>query len=485
MKDQASDAWDMAVANRPAPRTEKAGLLARLARCHFASIAPMMALLLIPISGAIAFATELGGFYYVQRSAQNAADSAAIAAATNNNQTGTGSTYLMEARAAAKPYGFVNGQGNQTVTAAVTTCPAGTLAGATCYEAIVSSVFPISFASVIGFVGDQASGRGQRISARAVAVTKGGSGTSTEACIRVKYQLQTNGTPDANLSGCAVISEGGMTCTGGGLHADYAYAGGTVSGSCAEQTDHNLPMQTTFPPDDYQPLAAANNLPSKRSASCGSSTFPQLVKTSGKWGVPAANKSTNEISAGTPTWAGTEQVFCGDVQLTGDVTLTGTSTLIIENGRLDLNGHTISTPGSTAAATIVFSGDNASASSHYPTSLNGGGAIDIKAPTASGAAWKGVAIYQDPNLTSNVGFTYTGNDPAWKITGVVYLPNATTTFSGIVNKASSGATCLILIGYSVTINGTGKIIGDNTDCDTIGIDVPTITVALPREKLVL
>src|ERR1700741_5127111 len=139
MNNQLSDARNKTVMDRPAPHTANTGLpganlLGRLARSRSASIAPMMAMLMVPISGAIAFAAELGGFYYVQRAAQNAADSAAIAAATNNTQ-GAGTTYLIEARAAAKPYGFVNGQDNATVTSAVVTCPTGTPTGSVCYEA--------------------------------------------------------------------------------------------------------------------------------------------------------------------------------------------------------------------------------------------------------------------------------------------------------------------------------------------------------------
>lgn len=451
--------------------------------CRRAAIAPLTALMLLPIVGGIAYAVELGSWNYMQRSMQNAADSAALAAATVNSTTGT--TSANEARAAAARFNYVNGVNSTTVNSAITGCPAP--ASGTCHEAVITTLMPITFSGIFGFTGNQ------QIVARAVAVAAGGAGgapLTNNVCVWTFTNLQTNGTPDANLAGCSVLSNLNMTCTGGGLHADFAVAGGTVSGACAQvPSTNNLSSQTNLPADSYKSLGTSANIPS----ACGSTTPPQLEKSKGQWVVPTASKATNEISdvsPGTPpTWTGTQKTFCGDVQLTGDVTLTGTTTIIIENGRLDLNSHTIKTE-TGAAATIIFSGDPTStAYSHYPTSLNGGGIIDIAAPPSSSTSpWAGIAIYQDPRMTtSTVDFTYTGNNPAWKVTGVVYLPNATTTFSGVVNKASNGAACIILVGDAVTINGTGKIIGDVTGCEDAGIDPPIVTVtpAFLRPKLVL
>jgi Flp pilus assembly protein TadG len=67
---------------------------------QLAAVAPMMALMLIPIVGGVAYAVELGSWQYMQRAAQNAADSAALAAATVDSDTGT--TSQIEALAAAR-----------------------------------------------------------------------------------------------------------------------------------------------------------------------------------------------------------------------------------------------------------------------------------------------------------------------------------------------------------------------------------------------
>ena len=55
-----------------------------------------------------------------------------------------------------------------------------------------------------------------------------------------------------------------------------------------------------------------------------------------------------------------------------------------------------------------------------------------------------MALYQDPNLVDtggNLDISAAGNTPTWDITGMVYLPNSTVTFSGAVNKASNGLSC--------------------------------------------
>lgn len=439
-------------------------------RHQLAAIAPMMALMLVPIVGATAYAVELGSWQYIQRSAQNAADSAALAAAIVNSSSGTTST--IEALAAAKKFGYVNGADDVTVTAGSTACPAGVVAGSTCYEAIVGTSVPISLSGVLGLSGNQA------IRARAVAVAAGGgSGAPVrDVCVWTLNNLQTNGTPDADLSGCAALSNGNMTCTGNGLDADFAVAGGTVTGTCASQTANNLSGQTDLPTDPY--AALASNIPAN---TC--SSYPQAP--TGPRSPPLP--SSNLISG---TRSGVVKL-CGDVRLTGNLTLTGNATqLVVYNGRLDLNRFTVSTAAG-ASATVIFSGTNGGAYQHYPVDNgtgSGSGVLNIEAPTGATDAFKGVAIYQDPGISTGVNFTYAGNKPAWKITGVIYLPKASVTFSGIVDKADDGVSCQILIAYNATINGTGKIIGDVNNCADAGVDPPDVVVGpaiADRPKLVL
>lgn len=428
-------------------------------RCRRAAISPLTALMLIPISGAMAYSIELGGWYYTQRSMQNAADSAAIAAATVSS-TGANTTPLMEARAAAKQFGFVDGVKNTTVTAATTTCPAGVAAGATCYKATVSTVFPLLFSRVIGLNGDTALGtaRGQLIQSAAIATTSGPGTALKTPCVTARSTSTTafvsNGGPKPDMSGCTLLSYGGMTCNGHDLGADYGVAAGTSSGCGAHQVSG-----ATMPPDPYDTLKS-NVDP----FACGD--------------TPADNTISGGLS-------GTLN-YCGNVKLTSDVTLTGANTVMtIKNGVLDLNGFTLKTPSATDGATIVFSGSNTSPRSHIPmSSVNKAGTIDIKAPTSGN--WSGVAIYQDPKLTSNVSLTYAGNQPTWNITGLVYMPNADLQFSGAVNKSAAGASCFVLVAYTVLVNGTAYIYADASGCSDAGLTTPgvTVTTGTIRERLV-
>jgi hypothetical protein len=165
-------------------------------------------------------------------------------------------------------------------------------------------------------------------------------------------------------------------------------------------------------------------------------------------------------------------IICGDLQLTADVlnltTASPGSILIIENGQLDTNGHTLSTA-SGSALTIIFSG-TAGAYTHAPT---GGGTLNFNAPTSG--TWSGVAIYQDPALTTGVDVSAAGNSPTWDITGLVYLPHANVTFSGAVNKSSNGKSCFALVVDNITINGTADILPKG-ECVAAGLNLPRGTV---------
>ena len=455
------------------PANSKALRLVRsLGSCSRGAIAPLTALMMIPIVGGIAYSVELGSWQYLQRSAQNAADSAALAAATLHDTGGT-STAENEALAVAEKFGFIDGENGSTVDSAIAACPAGVPSGAICYEAVVTTNFPLSFSRVLGFTGTD--GVQQLIAARALA-TVGGGGAAEDVCIWTlsgeTASFTSNGGPRPDLAGCSMLSNGGMTCNGQDLGADNGIAVGVSVGCGETQVSGVEPVQ-----DPYAELRS--NIPPDPCAG----TYHQLSGTGQAKTVDAANR----IATGTPTWAGTQKVFCGDVQLQGNVTLTGTSTIVIMNGRLDLKGYELKTA-SGAAATIIYGGNNGTSYHHYPMSSGGSAAgsnpvIDIVAPTSG--PWSGVAMYGDPNVSTNTSFTYTGNSPAWKITGLVYLPTANLTFSGVVNKASDGGDCFVLVSYTMLVNGTAQMF-NNTACASSGLEPPNIVIGpSDRPKLVL
>jgi len=70
------------------------------------NVAAITALLMLPMLGGFALATEASGWYFINRVAQNAADSAVLAAASNNDYASGGTGYITEGKAVATSYGF-------------------------------------------------------------------------------------------------------------------------------------------------------------------------------------------------------------------------------------------------------------------------------------------------------------------------------------------------------------------------------------------
>ena len=90
-------------------------------RSERGNVAIITAILLPVLIGGFGIGFETAGWYQTQRALQNAADSAAIAAATNAS-----SSYASEASAVAAQYGFTNGSAGATVSSSNSaTCPGG------------------------------------------------------------------------------------------------------------------------------------------------------------------------------------------------------------------------------------------------------------------------------------------------------------------------------------------------------------------------
>jgi Flp pilus assembly protein TadG len=391
------------------------------------------------VIGAFGLGIEIGYWRVHQRAMQNSADAAAIAAATNAS-----SGYVAEAKAVAAQYGFQDGAGQVAVSVTNPATAAGCTAN--CYKVTISDNVPLFLSQVAGYQGSTTV-KGQKmstLSATAVA-------TSTLAysyCVFAlagsgKQGITSDGSPDANLNGCNTMSNTSATCNGHNLNAAVGDAHGTNNG-CGNTSNSNVPTQS----DVFASLAT--NLPAN---SC-SGTYPQEPTKTHDPPLPASNLLYGNLSSNGV------KVMCGDQQLTGNVTLNNTL-LVIENGQLDTNGFTFSGTN----LTLVFSGTNAANYLHAPT---GGGTLDIAAPTSG--TWSGVAIYQDPGLNKGVDISAAGNSPTWNLSGLVYLPHSSVTLNGAVNKSSAGQACFELVVDNVTINGTGQIFKNDTQCAAAGLN---------------
>src|SRR5437667_1859047 len=169
-----------------------------------AIIVGIVATVVIAIVG---LGVDVVGWYRTDRSLQNAADAAAIAAATNGT-----STYQDEAKAVAAQYGLVDGAGGVTVTAADSqTCPNGQT---TCYKVTVAmSTAPQFFSQVVGLPAPPL----------ATAAMAGGFLTHSYCVLALASSgtdpaISCKGCSKADLTGCTIMSNTGSDCTGQGLN---------------------------------------------------------------------------------------------------------------------------------------------------------------------------------------------------------------------------------------------------------------------------
>src|SRR3954471_8027026 len=442
------------------------------------AISVIMGVLLIPLVGALAIGFEVSNWYMTTRDMQNAADAAAMAAATNAK-----SNYDIEAKAVAARYGFVDGANTVTVVASNTAaCPGGTN---TCYSVTIAGFVPLLLSQVMGVQGDSIVNGTRKKRLSSVAVAK--AATQPEDLCMVALAgsgapqgIRTNGAPVANMNGCNVMSNTAAQCNGSDLGAGFGFAHGT-SNNCGVTPVSNIPVVT----DPYAYLAS--NIPPLDPTKCpaGTSSYPQESKHGNSYSVAATNQLSTVLNLVGSTTSTSNNFLCGDQMLTADTVINtngGPAVLVIQNGQLDLNGHTLRTS-TGSEVTVVFSGTNAY--SHAPAdNTNGsGGVLDIAAPKSG--QWSGVAIYQHPSLTSGVDVSAAGNSPTWKISGLVYMPHASVTLKGAIDKATAGKSCLVMVADNFQISGTAGILKtDIGQCPQAGLTMPTANIP-GRSMLVL
>jgi Flp pilus assembly protein TadG len=417
-----------------------AGRIAALRTDVIGATAVSFALMTPALVGAFGVAGEVGYWRYHQRVMQNAADSAAIAAATAGS-----ANWSAEGQSVAAQYGFLNGAGNVTVS--VTRSAVGSSCGANCFTVAITDAVPPMLSSVVGYNGNTTV-NGQHVTTIRASSTAA-MGTAYSYCLLALASsgtspaIRANGVNNSDLGGCNTMSDTAATCNGHDLNAAEGDAVGVDNG-CGILEQSNQPAVS----DQWSGLAA--NIPAN---TCNN--YPQEPK---KGNLASSNR-----------WSGSydfngAKIVCGDQQLTADTTINDTI-LVIENGMLDTNGFTLTG----ANLTVVFTGSaNNGNYNHYPT---GGGILNVSSPTSG--PWSGVAMYQDPALTTNINVAAAGYQPAWDISGLVYLPHSSVELKGAVNKAAAGQLCFVMIVDNVLVDGTGSIFKNNTQCLAQGLIPPS------------
>src|SRR5215468_1324084 len=177
------------------------------------AVAFVFALMATGLIAILGLGVDIGAWHRIDRTLQNAADAAAVAAARNGT-----SSYQSEAKAVAAQYGLVDGAGGVTVTALNNqTCPNGQT---DCYSvSIAMAAAPQFFSQVVRMPAPALSssamaGGGQTHSYCLIALSSSGTDPA----------ITTNGSPKADLSGCGIMSNTGADCHGHDLKADYGDA---------------------------------------------------------------------------------------------------------------------------------------------------------------------------------------------------------------------------------------------------------------------
>ncbi len=406
----------------------------------------MMALLIVPLVGVMGVATEAGTWFVIQRSAQNAADSAAVAAATNGTgpSIAANQTYVQEGQGVASNFGFVNGANSTTVTV---TYPDNTVPGicnSKCYAVTITKTVPVYLSRIVGWSATQA------VTAKAVAVAQD---NPTKYCLvslgSGSGSFSDSGGNSVDLHGCNVLANGDVTCNGsksnGGANS-ITYGGSNKNGKCS--------------PSVQESSAFADPYTSQ------TSKFP--TNTCGSYSNININ-TPQDLTAALSGNSYPGKIYCGNVTLTSNVVLTVSnpgSLMVIENGTLDLNGFTLSTTGG-GGLTIVFTGGSGGL-----VASKLAGTFQYSAPTSG--TWHGYAMYQDPTMPV-VSTATNGNSLTMNISGMLYLPVTKLSFGGSVNK--DGLDCFVLVDYWFSSNGTGNILENQSQCIQQGVNVPQTTTS--------
>jgi Putative Flp pilus-assembly TadE/G-like len=464
--------------------------LRRLRKDERGATSIIMGFLMVPLAGFLALGFEVSNWYSITRGMQNAADAATLAAATNNSDILVGAlpAYEAEAKAVAATYGFVNGVNNVTINVKNDQiCP---LTGDTnCYSVQISGYTPLLLSQVVGFQGDGNVNGSLQKQLSAVAVAKPSS--PQDICVLALADsgaspaIHTNGAPKSNLNGCNTLSYTGSDCNGHNLGIGTSFTVGSFNSGCGAK---QLTNQSPPPPKDPYAQQVTANISNFASNPCNNK-FPQEPVKKNDPPLPSGNPPSGNQPSGTISLPSGNTYWCGDQWLSGDVTIdtppTGGAVLVIENGQLDLNGHSFTTDTAcnppavqtscSSGLTIVFTGSD---NTRVHTLASNSGTLDITPPTTG--PWKGMAIVQDPSLpdtNGNLDISAAGNSPTLNITGLIYMPHASITLKGAIDASNkgNGNRCLVLVADNVLIDGTGGFLKANpTQCPSAGLTTPTV-----------
>ncbi|MGA8727848.1 MAG: pilus assembly protein TadG-related protein [Terracidiphilus sp.] len=425
----------------------------------------LTALSMVILLGFMAFAIDVGLLFRAKRNMQIAADAAAIAGALDYKYNGS----LTSAQAAAVAAASANGvtstgtcpiSGSTQTFVCINIPPVyGPNAGSSGFvEALISQPNQTVFMGIIRHSGLMAVG------ARAVA----GSGASS-GCIwalaKSGLDVSLTGSGAITAQNCSIFDNSSasdaLTLTGSGsISAKAIGIVGNYNKTGSGTITPNPPTTGISPAAD--PLASLS-APTVTTGTCtGTAAACNPSNTgSGNLVVPAGTyTSISNTGSGTLT-------ISGGTVISGNLTNTGSGALVLDAGNYSIGGNFSSTGSSslTLGAGLYTIGGNLALTgsgsltgvgvSFYTqgsTTVTGSGSMDLTAPTSGPD--NGILIFQSRTDSSAVSITGSGGDV---MQGIVYASDSPLTLTG----SGSFSASLDVIVDSLSVTGSGSITDTN------------------------
>ncbi len=380
------------------------------------SIAVMMALTMIPATGLVGAAVDLGRMMRAANQLQIAVDAGTLAGAilaTNRREERAQSTF--QATLSRDTFGA-------NATAVFTTGSEPTIGSI--YRGRATATIPTTVMRIMGI--------------KSVTITRASAalfGTGDNSCILTlggeldldDDTLTFNGSPNINLSGCTIRSNKSIKCNGNSTGAIASIAAGNVTNCPNPMPDAGIV------PDIHSVLAS--NIEKKCGSISGNTTWDGTTIPSGGDVITLSKNGYKEVHV------------CGNLRLTGTGTLAGTTTssdtvIVVENGDIQLQDNANL---SAVRTTFLLTGENLGGKITFPSGNGHSARLAVSSSTASTNPWSGIDIYQDPRSSTIVDMSW-GPAATLVTDGITYLPRTSLVLGG--NAETGPSQCSKLISYA-------------------------------------
>jgi Flp pilus assembly protein TadG len=382
-----------------------------------ASVAPLLALLALPLLGSVGAAVDFSRASSARAAMQGALDATALMLARQspNPNTGQGQSYF-EAL-----FSRTDAQG---VTVSASAQPG---MNGTAITMAATATIPTHFMKIMGLPSLNLSVQS------AVAAESDGLGCVLSLNPTISGAVTSQGSASTNLAGCALYDNSNhatAALTNGGSATIAALFVGVVGGISSTDgitATQGIKSGIGKVDDPYETASYPT------SSGCRETNYTA--------------KSVETIDPG---------VYCGGISVNANAVLTLRSGIYyLDGGNLSVNGGaTLKGEGVTLVFTKKTGKDYATAS------INGSAIVNLTAMTSGPT--RGIVVFGDRNIPQGTSFKFNGGATQY-LGGAVYVPTGAISFSG---GAGTGTSCTQIIGDTVTFVGNSTVKIDCTHLET-------------------